>query len=100
MAATASRTPDGHGALGGLAVGPLGLAGQALLAEPGDGLVHVAVVLLERLLGVEHADAGHLAELLDVLGGEGGHGQTSSVGSAAAGASASAARRGVGLAAR
>ena len=38
---------DGDGALGRLAVGPLGLAGQALLAEPGDGLVHVAVVLLE-----------------------------------------------------
>ena len=38
---------------------------QALLAQPVDRRLHVAVVLGERLLAVHHADAGRLAQVLD-----------------------------------
>ncbi len=74
MEAALARPPDGNRTFGCLTVGPLGLAGQALLAQPGDRPVHVAVVLLEGAFGVQHAHAGELAKLLDVLGGEAGHG--------------------------
>ena len=42
--------------------------GHALLAEPHDGLLEVAVALGERLLAVHHAGAGLVADLLDLLG--------------------------------
>src|SRR5690606_31774232 len=69
----------GDDALGGLALGALGGHLLALLTEDLDGLVEVAAGLLERLLAVHHADAGGLAEALDVLGGN-SHGLFSSVG--------------------
>ena len=46
----------------------LGL-GDALLAQALDGLLHVAVVFLERLLAIHHAGAGALAQLGHILGG-------------------------------
>ena len=47
------------------AAGLLGGLRQALLAQPVDRRLHVAVVLGERLLAVHHADAGRLAQVLD-----------------------------------
>ena len=56
---------DGVGhALSGDAAGLLGGLGQTLLAEPLDGLVHVAVVLGEGLLAVHHANVGHFTQFL------------------------------------
>jgi hypothetical protein len=43
---------------------------RPLLPEPLSGLIHIAAVLFERLLGVHHSDARHLAQLLHVLRGE------------------------------
>ena len=57
-------------ALGGHAAGLLRGLGQALLTQPVDCLVHIAVGGLERLLAVHHADVGHLAESLDILSGK------------------------------
>src|SRR4051794_21293198 len=61
----------GDGALGGLAAAHL----QRLVAEAHaqqlDGLVEVAVGLLQRRLAVHHARARPVAELLDVLGCDG-----------------------------
>src|SRR5690606_41633142 len=68
------RGGRGDDALGGLAVGALGGHLLALLAEDLDGGVEVAAGLLERPLAVHHADAGGLAEALDVLGGDLAHG--------------------------
>ena len=48
--------------LGGDAAGLLGGLRKTLLAEPLDGLVHVAVSLNESLLAVHHADIGHFAQ--------------------------------------
>src|SRR4051794_7719224 len=58
-------------ALGGLAAGELRGAGDALLAQPGDGRVDVAPGLLEGLLAVHHPRARLVAQGLDVLGGDG-----------------------------
>ena len=59
---------DGVGhALGGHLAGLLSLGSQALLTQPLDGLVEIALGLGERLLTVHHANAGHLAQLLYVL---------------------------------
>src|SRR3954471_23111843 len=68
-------------ALGGLAAGELGGAGDALLAQPGDGRVDVAPGLLEGLLAVHHPRARLVAQGLDVLGGDGhvGHSESSLV---------------------
>jgi hypothetical protein len=60
--------------LAGGAVGALGVALRALQAEDLDGLLEVAVGLLERLLGVDHARAELLAQRLDVGDGEVCHG--------------------------
>ena len=54
-------------ALAGRAPFALAGLGDALLAQDRVGLVEVAIGLLERLLAVHHARAGHLAELLDQL---------------------------------
>src|SRR3954451_20705968 len=68
----------GDGALGGLAAAHL----QGLVAEADtqqlDGLVEVAVGLRERTLALHHARARPVAELLDLLGGNGGSGHFSS----------------------
>ena len=44
-------------------------ARDAFLAQQLDGLVHVALALIERLLAIHHAGAGALTQLGDVLGG-------------------------------
>ena len=62
---TAAASPSlrhGDSTLGRLAVAPLGRTGQALLAQELGRLVDVAVGLLERVLAVEHAGAGRLAQ--------------------------------------
>ena len=56
----------GHEALGGGAVGALGVALRTLQAQDLDGLLDVAIGLLEGLLGVDHAGAELLAQGLDV----------------------------------
>jgi len=43
----------------------LACLGDALLAQDCEGLLEVAIGLLERVLAVHHARAGHLAKLLD-----------------------------------
>ena len=63
----------GDEAVGGGAAGPLADVLGTLDAQELDGLVEVAVSLVERLLAVHHAGAGEVAELLDVRGGEVGH---------------------------
>ena len=63
----AARWPadlDGDEALGGDAAGLLGGLGEALLAQPVDRGLDVAVGLVERALAVHHARAGLLAQLL------------------------------------
>jgi hypothetical protein len=65
---TTPLLPDGQRAdqaLGRDAAGLLGGLRQALLAQPVDRRLHVAVVLGQRLLAVHHADAGGLAQVLD-----------------------------------
>ena len=59
--------PGRRGALGAA----LGGLGRALDAQHLDGLVEVAVGLLEGLLGVHHPGAGGVAELLHICGGDG-----------------------------
>jgi hypothetical protein len=53
--------PFGRGTAG-LLVG----LGDALLAQPVDGLFHVAVGLVQRHLAVHHARAGQVAEFFDL----------------------------------
>ncbi len=55
----------GH-TLGGNAAGLLGSLGQALLAQPLNGLVHIAVALGQSLLAIHHTHAGHLAQGLHI----------------------------------
>src|SRR3954451_19346412 len=68
----------GDRALGGLTAAEL----ERLVAEPHaqvlDCGVEIAVVLGERLLALHHAGARQLAELADLLGGNGGSGHWSS----------------------
>ena len=59
---------DDGAVLGGAALA-LGDALLALDAQGLDGLVDVALGLVQRLLAVHHAGAGELTELLDVGGG-------------------------------
>src|SRR3982750_676256 len=63
----------GDQALHGGAAGALADVLGALDTQQLDGLVEVAVGLLQRLLAVHHAGAGEVAEPLDVRGGEVGH---------------------------
>jgi hypothetical protein len=59
-----------------LACGAPGLLrsfGDALLAQDGEGLVELAIGLLERVLAIQHARARHLTELLDELHRNLGH---------------------------
>ena len=62
-----------YGTLVGLAAGLLGGSGKAVLAEDVNSGIHVAVSLDERLLALHHGGIGHLAELLDLGGGNVGH---------------------------
>src|SRR4051794_8753235 len=68
-----------HGALGGLAPGELGGAGDALLAQPRDRGVDVAAGLGQGLLAVHHPRAGQVAQGLDVLRRDVGHWESSLV---------------------
>src|SRR6478735_3028320 len=70
---------DGHEALGGGTALALGDALQTLDADDLERLVGVAAGLVERLLDVEHAGAGALAQRLDVSGGVVRHGGSSLV---------------------
>ena len=54
-----------NSALGSDTASLLGSLGQALLTQPVDGLVHVAVVLHEGLLAVHHAGLSALAQFLN-----------------------------------
>ena len=54
-------------ALGGNAASLLGGSGQALLTQPLDSLVHVALGSGQSLLAVHHTYAGHLAQILYIL---------------------------------
>ena len=59
----------GH-TLGGHTAGLLRGLGQALLTQPVNSLVHIAVAGLESLLAVHHADVGHLTQSLNILSGK------------------------------
>jgi hypothetical protein len=59
-----------HSAVAGVAALTLGNALLALDAEQLDGVLDVAVRLVQGLLAVHHSGAGQLTELLDVSGGE------------------------------
>ena len=54
-------------ALGGDAAGLLGGGGEALLAQPLDGLFHFALSLNQSLFAVHHAGLRHFAQFLDHL---------------------------------
>ena len=68
---TSTRTPlvpatlSADQALGGDAAGFLGGLREALLAQPVDRGLHLAVGLGQRRLAIHHAGAGRLAQLLD-----------------------------------
>ena len=47
---------------------------DALLTQPLDGLVLVALRFVEGLLAVHHPCAGHVAQFFDELGGDLSHG--------------------------
>ena len=66
-------------ALARRAVGALRGGRHALLAQQLDGLVEVAVGLLERALAVHHPGARRVAQLLDHRSGDLGHSAASSV---------------------
>src|SRR5262245_27924459 len=87
-------------ALTGRAAGALGDGGEALGLEDLLGLVHVAVGLLQGALGVHHAGAGFVPELLHLLGIDLGHRHVvstlGSVGVASAAGATSAAAPGSG----
>ena len=68
---SALRADPGVGhTLGGDAAGLLLGGGEALLAQPLDGLFDIAVGLGEGLFAVHHTDAGHFAQVLNVRGSE------------------------------
>ena len=64
---------DADEALGGDAPGLLGGGRQALGAQPVDGLLEVALHLVQRLLAIHHACAGLLAQLFDQGSGDLSH---------------------------
>ena len=70
----AARRFDRDEAFGGDAPGLLGGLGQALLAQPIDGRLDVAVRFGEGGLAIHHARAGLVAELLHHRGGDVRHG--------------------------
>ena len=98
-------------ALRHLAAGTLGRGRKALFAQELCGLVEVTLGLHERALRVHHRSAGHVAELLDLRGGDLRHsagtssvtgcseGVSSAVASSAAGAEGSSGWPFVGFAA-
>ncbi len=64
---------DANKTFGRYASALLGGFGQALLAQPIDGGLDVAVGLAQRVLAVHHARAGLFAQILDQSGGDGRH---------------------------
>ena len=71
-----ARRLDGDEALGGDAAGLLGGLREALLAQPVDRGLDVAVGLVEGGLAVHHAGAGLLAQLLHHRSGDVRHGSS------------------------
>ena len=73
---TSTTTPtvglngDADEALGGDAAALLGGLGEALLAQPVDRRLDVALGLVQRVLAVHHARAGLFAQILDQCGGD------------------------------
>ena len=55
----------------------LGGLGEALLAQPIDRRLDVAVGLAQRILAIHHARAGLFAQILDQSGGNGRHARPS-----------------------
>ncbi len=55
----------------------LGGFGQALLAQPIDRRLDIAVGLAQRILAIHHARAGLFAQILDQSGGNGRHARSS-----------------------
>ena len=68
-AALGADLSKGH-TLGRHAAGLLCGLGKALLTQPVDCLVHIAIGSLECLLAVHHADIGHFTESFYVLSGK------------------------------
>ena len=64
---------DADEAVGGDAPALLGRLGEALLAQPVDRGLDVAVRLAQRVLAIHHARAGLLAQILDQPGGDRSH---------------------------
>ena len=64
---------DADKAFGRNAPALLGGFGQALLAQPVDRRLDVAVGLVQRILAIHHARAGLFAQILDQSGGNGRH---------------------------
>src|SRR5208337_2678018 len=64
---------DPDEALGGNPPALLGRLGEALLAQPVDGRLDVAVRLAQRVLAIHHARAGLLAQILDQPRGDRSH---------------------------
>ena len=64
---------DADEAVGGDAPALLGRLGEALLAQPVDGGLDVAVRLGQRVLAIHHARAGLLAQILDQPSGDRSH---------------------------
>ena len=68
---------DADEALGRHPAALLGGLGEALLAQPVDRRLDVAVGLAQRILAIHHARAGLFAQILDQSGGNGRHARPS-----------------------
>ena len=66
---------NGKHPFAGLAVSLLVARRDPLNAEDFDGLFHVSIGLGEGLLAIHETRAGTLAQLVDRLGGDNGHGE-------------------------
>ena len=71
-----ARRFDRDETLGGNAAGLLGGLREALLAQPVDGGLDVAVDLVEGVLAIHHARAGRFAQLLHHRSGNVRHGSS------------------------
>jgi len=72
---TGGLNPNSEHTFAGLAVSLLVARRDPLNAEDFDGLFHVGIGLGEGLLAIHETRAGTLAQLVDRLGGDNGHGE-------------------------